>query len=100
MHHVIKLLETLGADAKYSATAERALQLETLDDTEIRDAIQTEHITELESLLGVRSNVVCAIFAPEDEPDQTPEEEPEEQPEDESDNKTEKQSNDKLCGAA
>lgn len=102
MHDIIRLLETLGADARYTSFDEQTAQLEAIDDAEVRQAIQTESITKLETLLGVRSNVVCAIFAPEEEPEQAPEEDPKEQPEDEPEKESaiKKHSAEKLSGAA
>lgn len=80
MHDVIRLLEKLGNDASYSFIAKSLMQTEIAADSELYLALQEADVAKLESLIGVRNNVVCAIFAPEEEPEKVPEEQPEDEP--------------------
>lgn len=86
MHSIIKVLETLGSTASFSALANANNQLlavlNPLDmDVEVQQAISDRDVTKLEALLGVRQKIVCMINQPE------PEDIPLEQPEPEEENK-------------
>lgn len=86
MHSIIKVLETLGSTASFSALANANNQLlavlNPLDmDIEVQQAISDRDVTKLEALLEVRQKIVCMINQPE------PEDIPLEQPEPEEENK-------------
>ena len=85
MHSIIKVLETLGSTASFSALANANNQLlavlNPLDmDIEVQQAISDRDVTKLEALLEVRQKIVCMINQPE--PEDIPLEQPEPEEED------------------
>ena len=76
MSNVIDFLEKWGRDAQLrhatGAELEQALQHAGIEPAE-RAAILGADRCALESLLGARSRIVCAILAPEEEEEEEPE---------------------------
>ena len=84
MANVIDFLEKLGQDSQLrhaaSTEVDAALRRAGIDPA-ARTAILNSDRRALESLLGARSKIVCAIFAPEEEEEQEDGEENEEEAE-------------------
>ncbi len=73
MSNVIKFLETMGQDSQLRHGGEQATALE-LDRTDIsadlKAAILSGDRTQMETLLGARTNVVCGIFPGKEDDDE------------------------------
>lgn len=83
MCDVIDVLEALATDVAFQQTGDLTSTQHTIIDEQTITMLKTGDVKALEALLGVRSGIVCAIFAPEKEPDSEPAEQPDDEPEQE-----------------
>lgn len=83
MSNVISLLEKMGQNTELRyANSEQLASLMADTDPAIIKAVAAGDQTQLEYLLGARTNVICGVH-PADQPDDEPQDEPEDQPEQE-----------------
>lgn len=83
MSDIIKTLEAIATDALYQQAGEMPLLDGKVPDERLLALLEQGDVEGLEVTLGVRSRVVCAIFAPEEEPVSVPLEQPDDTPEQE-----------------